>query len=122
MSERHRAYATKGKPGSGVMGQRIKQRRLELGMALQDFCEAVGTHASQVTGYENRGVYPQVPTLMAMAKVLGVSVDWLCGLTDVKEAGATFVTAGVWAQDGSKFMTYSRINLNGKHMYLKEGA
>lgn len=68
--------------GKGTFGQRLKQERIRRGFRLHVFADAVGVNATQITGYENRGVMPTFQSVIAIAQVLDCSIDWLAGLED----------------------------------------
>lgn len=73
-------YSTK--PGVGEFGQRLKEERIRRGFKVDEFADLVGCASSQVTGAENRGVTPRFWTVVAMAKVLECSIDWLAGVEE----------------------------------------
>lgn len=73
-------YVTK--PGFGKFGERLKAERVRRGFQVNEFAHLVGISPGQVTGAENRGVTPNLWTVVAMAQVLACSVDYLVGLED----------------------------------------
>jgi transcriptional regulator with XRE-family HTH domain len=70
------------KPGATPFGDRLKKERIRRGFKVQEFADRVGIDVSQVTGIENRGVYPRFDTFVAMAVLLECSLDYLAGLED----------------------------------------
>jgi transcriptional regulator with XRE-family HTH domain len=63
---------------SETIGGRIREARLRKGMAQADLASAVGVRQLAISQLENDRVGdPKASTLLAMADVLGVSVDWL---------------------------------------------
>ncbi len=68
--------------GATRLGDRLKHERKRQGRTVQAFANDVGISASQITAYENRGVYPTHQSLLAIAVALGCSLDWLCGMED----------------------------------------
>lgn len=68
------------KVGSTPLGDRLKQERLRRGFTINDFAAACGCGPSQITGMENRGVIPNLMTIVAMAQALHCSLDWLVGI------------------------------------------
>ena len=66
--------------GSTPFGERVKQARNAKGMSTTQLAAECGIHYAQVSGWENRNQKPSFYTLIAIAQVLGCSLDWLCGL------------------------------------------
>jgi transcriptional regulator with XRE-family HTH domain len=62
---------------------RIRERRKALGLSQDDLAELAGCLQTQISRYENNEALPQSDALRALAKALGVSADWLLGLSDV---------------------------------------
>lgn len=64
-----------------TVGTRIRKRREELGLSMEEIGEAIGIHKSTIQRYET-GVFKGIktPTLRSLAKALDVSVDWLNGI------------------------------------------
>lgn len=58
-----------------TLGRRIRERRSELGMTLEQLASAVDRAPSQVSSIENGKREPRLPLLRAFAHALGVSVD-----------------------------------------------
>jgi transcriptional regulator with XRE-family HTH domain len=73
-------YVTK--PGFGKFGARLKAERVRRQFQVNEFAHLVGISPGQVTAAENRGVTPNLWTVVAMAQVLACSVDYLVGLED----------------------------------------
>lgn len=68
---------------SKLMGQRIEQRRKELGFTLQDVSAEVGVAASTIQRYE-KGRFDKIklPVIEAIAAALNVNPAWITGHTD----------------------------------------
>lgn len=66
-----------------LIGQRIEQRRKELGLTLQDVSLEVGVAASTIQRYE-KGRFDKIklPVIEAIAEALNVNPSWLIGQTD----------------------------------------
>ncbi len=58
-----------------TLGRRIRDRRVELGLTLEQLASAVDRAASQVSAIENGKREPRLPLLRAFAHALGVTVD-----------------------------------------------
>lgn len=63
-------------------GKRIKSRRMQLHVSQEDLAAAIGTGQKQIWRYENGKNSPTAEVIIAIARTLDVSSDWLLGLTD----------------------------------------
>lgn len=71
--------------GNSVLGNRIKQKRIELQMTQGDIADQIGVAISTVQRYEKGQIDKiKLPVVEAIARVLGVSPEWLIGKTDVE--------------------------------------
>ena len=62
---------------------RIKQRREELGLTLEDIALYVKVARSTIQRYEAGSISrPKLPVLYSISQALRVSPDWLLGITD----------------------------------------
>mgnify|MGYP000853077811 FL=1 len=59
------------------MAQRIKARRKELGFTQESFCEAIDLSASSYTKIENAFQKPALDTLIRIADMLHLSLDYI---------------------------------------------
>lgn len=66
----------------GFMGNRLKDRRNELGMTQEQLANRVGIHKGRVSQYERNVIEPGAAILSKMAEELKVSADYLLGLSD----------------------------------------
>ncbi len=65
------------------IGYRIKQRREELGLTLEDIASQVKVARSTIQRYEAGSINrPKLPVLYSVSQALHVSPDWLLGITD----------------------------------------
>lgn len=64
------------------IGKRIKELRLEQNMTQTDLAKVVGVATNTVTQYEKGTSKVSIDVLVNLADVLGVSTDYLLGLTD----------------------------------------
>lgn len=81
------------------IGFRIKQRREELGLTLEDIASQVKVARSTIQRYETGSISrPKLPVLYSISQSLRVSPDWLLGITDdpapVTLVGAEKTAAG----------------------------
>jgi len=61
---------------------RLQQRREELGLSKSELARQIGTRHVTIVEFEKGRKFPAVDTLVALARVLDVSTDWLLGLSD----------------------------------------
>ena len=65
--------------------ERIKALRKERGLKQKEMAKILGLADRSYQCYEYNERYPDVPGLVAIANYFGVSVDYLLGLSDVRE-------------------------------------
>lgn len=70
-----------------MRGDRVKTIRELREMSQQDLADRVGIHAQQIYKIEKESSVPRADTLIRLAKELGVSADYILGLTDDPEGG-----------------------------------
>lgn len=74
---------------SNELGKRLRRVRKAAGMTLQDLSNALnkeyGTHANKgtISKYENGIHEPNASTIFCISQIIGVSVDYLMGKTDM---------------------------------------
>lgn len=86
-----------------VFAQRLKQRLSEIEMKQSDFARACDMAPAIVTDYLKQRYVPKKDRLELMAKILGVSADWLGGDSDNKKrlAPQSAIDAGVATNIGA---------------------
>ncbi len=68
------------------VGERIKERRLELHASMEQLAQVLGVNKSTVQRMELRGIDPSKKyKLIAIADALNTTVEWLTGQSDEKE-------------------------------------
>lgn len=65
-----------------VFPERLRERRKKLSMPQTKLAEVVGIRNESIRLYEMEKVMPSGDKLAGIAKALGVSCDWLLGLTE----------------------------------------
>lgn len=70
------------------LGQRIKQQREKRQLRQADIASALGLTAQAVSKWERGENAPDIAVLVALARLLGVSVEWI--LTERDESSGTF--------------------------------
>jgi len=73
-------------------GERIARRRKTLGISQEELAALIGTNQKQISRYENGHNDPTADVLIAMARALETTADWLLGLSDVEERPLRGVT------------------------------
>lgn len=68
-----------------VFGKRIKQLRKQHRLTQSELGEMIGLTQQSITAWETGRTYPDVYTLIRLAMLYEVSVDWLLGLTETSE-------------------------------------
>ena len=70
-----------------IIGERIKERRLELGWSLRDLAYKMGySNQSSVARAESGAIDIPQSKIAKFAEVLGVSVAWLMGWEETKKS------------------------------------
>ena len=65
-----------------VFAQRLKELRTENNLTQKQVATKLGIRQQSYTRYENGAGEPSLDTLVAIAKIYNVSVDYLLGLTE----------------------------------------
>lgn len=72
-----------------VFSKRLKEARTEKNMTQKELSEKSGVSTVMISAYErnntNSGKNPALNNIYAIAIVLGVSIDWLCGINTEQE-------------------------------------
>lgn len=87
-----------------TLGRRVRERRTELGLKLEQLAEAIGRAPSQLSAIENGKREPTLPILRALAQALDCSVDELLS-NEAPNERAGLEIAVERAQRGSVFMS-----------------
>ena len=68
------------------IGERIKERRLELGLSMPELAKQISVNKSTIQRYEADGVDPKRGMIInGLADALLTTPEWLTGLSDDKE-------------------------------------
>ena len=65
-----------------TVGQRIAQKRKELGLSQEALGDRLGVSRQSIYKWESDSALPEVEKLIALSKLFGVSVGWLLGVED----------------------------------------
>ena len=60
-----------------AIGQRIKNSRIQMGLTQEELAEAANLSVTYISNIENVHTKVSLPTLVALAQILNVSVDYL---------------------------------------------
>jgi len=69
-----------------ILGQRISERRRQLGLSQEELAHRLKTNQRQVSRYENAQNDPTVNVLLAIAEALHTTPAWLLGFDDDPES------------------------------------
>ena len=64
-----------------TIGERIAERREDLGLKQYQVAERIGVTKTTMSKYENNINIPNADILARLAMVLNTSADYLCGIT-----------------------------------------
>lgn len=71
------------------ISERLQQLRKKSGLTLRELSEQVNITAAALSSYEKGTKEPSLSFTMKLAKFYGVSIDWLCGLSDAPSSEDT---------------------------------
>lgn len=71
-----------------TVGQRIAQKRKELGLSQEALGDRLGVSRQSIYKWESDSALPEVEKLIALPKLFGVSVGWLLGVEDAPPESA----------------------------------
>lgn len=85
------------------IGERIKTRRISLGMTMEDVANRIGVTKSTVQRYETGKISRiKLPVIESIASALGVNPDWLIGNSETPEPAENHdhdIKAALWGGD-----------------------
>ena len=67
-------------------GQRIAQKRKEIGLSQEALGEEVGVSRQSIYKWESDAALPEIDKLVALSRRFGVTVGWLLGVEEAPEA------------------------------------
>lgn len=74
--------------------QRLKEAINKKYKKQVDFADAIGASPAKLSNYVRGTAFPPIEMLPEMARVLDISLDWLCGVDKPKKAETTYRTLG----------------------------
>lgn len=67
-----------------MLGERLKELRKKRNLKQEEVAEAINISRQAYAKWETNGAEPSVSFLIELAKFFNVSIDYICGYTDVK--------------------------------------
>lgn len=67
------------------LGERLRLLRKEAGLTQEELAQKIGKTRSAVAGYEAENKEPGIDTLVRLAQIFGVSLEYLIGMSDIKK-------------------------------------
>lgn len=86
-----------------VFSERLSQIRREKKLTQKAAAELIGIQAASLSSYESGRKSPNLEIAEKIAKAYGCSLDWLCGIEDVRKSDS--VSGGVTKADVFKAFT-----------------
>nr|WP_314639714.1 helix-turn-helix transcriptional regulator [uncultured Olsenella sp.] len=65
-------------------GDRVRRLRIESGLSQNELAERVMVSQSNISAYEGNRQEPRKTQLILLAKTFGVSLDYMCGVSDTR--------------------------------------
>lgn len=78
--------------GSTILGERLKQAREDMGLTQAALGGMIGAKAANISAYEKGVNTPPLETANKLALLLGVSLEWLSGLSSMMVTGTQLLT------------------------------
>lgn len=69
-----------------TIGQRVAQKRKELGLSQEALGDQLGVSRQSIYKWESDSALPEIDKLIALSRLFGVSVGWLLGVEEPAEA------------------------------------
>ena len=105
-----------------IFGKRLEQLLLEKGVSQGEFAEAVNCSRQSINFYILGKRNPDITLAGKMARYLGVSCDYLLGLSDIREDKSSNLTADQLGLSDTtvKFFAGLQLLATGKTNFMKE--
>jgi transcriptional regulator with XRE-family HTH domain len=102
----------------------IRVRRATLGLTQAQLAEAAGVDKRQIRRYEANETHPTLPVAMAIARVLGISLDELAGETPVYRVDLSGDWWACWQtfKDGQEILNRHEMNFRQEHDLIRVTA
>ena len=67
---------------NNTLGYRLQDARIDKRLKQREVCEKIGIEQGTLSAYERNKGKPSLDVLIELAKLYGVSLDYLCGLKE----------------------------------------
>ena len=96
-----------------TIGQRVAQKRKELGLSQEALGDQLGVSRQSIYKWESDSALPEIDKLIALSRLFGVSVGWLLGVEEPQTDGAENAGAdpGSVPETGSGELTEVQLNM-----------
>ena len=78
-----------------LFAKRLKDARIKAGLTQGELSKKAGMTAASVSAYESsdgtKGKNPSLENAKSLAEALGVSLDWLCGMSEKPQDCENFI-------------------------------
>ena len=103
--------------GLTIFAERMKQSRERKGMKQNELAKAVNVTPTTISSYEKadtegNGKKPTLENAQAIAETLGVSLDWLCGMSDAVDGGYTDFNAETYLKSIVRILAETSHNIS----------
>lgn len=109
------------KTGSKTIGERIKEKREEMGLNQKELAKQLNITPSAVNQYEKGEKTPSTEKLVKLAKILGVSSDYLLGASKEKDIFIDKTILKAFT-DFKELRPNDRANIMANIQFLKDKA
>ena len=91
---------------SSVLGRRMRKLREENKISQVDMAKELGMAQNAIFRYETGKSFPNYETLVFYADKFGVTLDWLCGRTEVRGVLGAAVRRGIAPEELQDLVDY----------------
>ncbi|WP_018752643.1 helix-turn-helix domain-containing protein [Paenibacillus sanguinis] len=103
----------------GSIGQRIKRRRKELGLTIEDVKAVTGISTGTISSLENDKYSPSVAVLVPLSSTLKVSIDWIVTGSEF-HISENKIREGLAQEAGNRSISLADMELLAKFHQLTE--
>lgn len=93
---------------STTFAKRLKDARIKAGMTQSDLAEKSGVTSASISAYESadgtKGKNPSLENARSIAESLGVSLDWLCGLSNENQCRENALQSTITLRDLLRYL------------------
>ena len=75
-----------------ILALRIKELRSSMKFTQKEFADALNVSTVSISSYETGAKTPSLDMMISISKKCNVSVDWLCGLSNIQQLNGTYKT------------------------------